>query len=132
MLTSVLIAKKRDGLQLTHEEIDFLVQGYARGTIPDYQMSAWAMAVYLNGMTPAETESLTMCMLQSGDVLPKDSGLPRVDKHSTGGLGDKTSLILAPLLALFDLHVPMLSGRGLGITGGTLDKLEAIPASAPI
>ena len=127
MLTSVLIAKKRDGKELSKEEIQFLIQGYAQGEIPDYQMSAWAMAVYLQGMSEQEIEALTLAMLRSGDVLASCSDRPRVDKHSTGGLGDKTSLILAPLLALFDLDVPMLSGRGLGITGGTLDKLESIP-----
>ena len=127
MITSVLIADKRDGKEHLPEEIDFLIQGYARGEIPDYQMSAWAMAVYLQGMTPAEIECLTDSMIASGKVLQRCSDRPRVDKHSTGGLGDKTSLILAPLLALYDLDVPMISGRGLGITGGTLDKLEAIP-----
>lgn len=127
MLTSLLIAKKRDGQEMTREEIDFLIQGYAKDEVPDYQMSAWAMAVFLKGMNRKETEFLTQSMLHSGDVLKPCSDRPRVDKHSTGGLGDKTSLILAPLLSLFDLDVPMLSGRGLGITGGTLDKLEAIP-----
>ncbi len=127
MITSVLIADKRDNKEHLPDEIDFLIQGYARGEIPDYQMSAWAMAVYLQGMTPLEIECLTDSMIASGQVLKRCTDRPRVDKHSTGGLGDKTSLILAPLLALFDLDVPMISGRGLGITGGTLDKLEAIP-----
>jgi len=123
-----LIASKRDHHELTDEEIGFFIQGYATGTIPDYQMSAMAMAIYLNGMTPREIATLTSEMLRSGTQLawPSD-GIMRVDKHSTGGIGDKTSLILAPLLAECGLQNPMLSGRGLGATGGTLDKLEAIP-----
>jgi pyrimidine-nucleoside phosphorylase len=128
MLPASLIAAKRDHRELSDEEIAFFIQGFATGTIPDYQMSAMAMAIYLNGMTPREIAALTSEMLRSGTQLawPKD-GIPRVDKHSTGGLGDKTSLILAPLLAECELQNPMLSGRGLGATGGTLDKLEAIP-----
>ena len=128
MLPASLIAAKRDHRELTDEEIAFFIQGFSTGTIPDYQMSAMAMAVYLNGMTPREIATLTSEMLRSGTQLawPKD-GIPRVDKHSTGGIGDKTSLILAPLLAECGLQNPMLSGRGLGATGGTLDKLEAIP-----
>lgn len=126
MLASILIGKKRDGVALTKEEIEFLIYGYVAETIPDYQMSAWAMAVYLRGMNEREVEYLTDAMIASGDVLKRSSSKKRVDKHSTGGLGDKTSIILAPLLAEFDLEVPMISGRGLGITGGTLDKLEAI------
>jgi pyrimidine-nucleoside phosphorylase len=128
MLPASLIAAKRDHRELSDEEIAFFVQGFATGTIPDYQMSAMAMAVYLNGMTPREIATLTSEMLRSGTQLawPKD-GIERVDKHSTGGIGDKTSLILAPLLAECGLQNPMLSGRGLGATGGTLDKLEAIP-----
>lgn len=127
-LPASLIASKRDHRELTDEEISFFIQGYATGTIPDYQMSAMAMAIYLNGMTPREIATLTSEMLRSGTQLawPND-GIPRVDKHSTGGIGDKTSLILAPLLAECGLQNPMLSGRGLGATGGTLDKLEAIP-----
>lgn len=123
-----LIASKRDHRELTDEEIGFFIQGYATGAIPDYQMSAMAMAIYLNGMTPREIATLTSEMLRSGTQLawPSD-GISRVDKHSTGGIGDKTSLILAPLLAECGLQNPMLSGRGLGATGGTLDKLEAIP-----
>lgn len=128
MLPASLIAAKRDHRELSNEEIAFFIQGFATGTIPDYQMSAMAMAIYFNGMTPREIATLTSEMLRSGTQLawPKD-GIPRVDKHSTGGIGDKTSLILAPLLAECGLQNPMLSGRGLGATGGTLDKLEAIP-----
>ena len=128
MLPASLIAAKRDHRELSDEEIAFFIQGFATGTIPDYQMSAMAMAIYLNGMTPRETATLTSEMLRSGTQLawPSD-GIARVDKHSTGGIGDKTSLILAPLLAECGLQNPMLSGRGLGATGGTLDKLEAIP-----
>lgn len=103
-----------------------MVDGYARGTIPDYQMSALAMAIFLNGMSDREISDLTDSMIASGAKLERAGDTPRVDKHSTGGLGDKTSLILTPLLACCELHVPMISGRGLGITGGTLDKLEAI------
>ena len=128
MLSPVqVIERKRDGHALSVEEIEFLIRGYAAGEIPDYQMSAWAMAVYLNGMTAEEAAILTKSMLATGDSLKPVHDAPRVDKHSTGGLGDKVSLILAPLLACAGVHVPMISGRGLGITGGTLDKLEAIP-----
>ncbi len=128
MLPASLIAAKRDRLELNDGEIAFFIQGFASGDIPDYQMSAMAMAIYLNGMVPREVATLTSEMLRSGTQLiwPND-GIPRVDKHSTGGIGDKTSLILAPLLAECGVQVPMLSGRGLGATGGTLDKLEAIP-----
>ncbi|MGC3966115.1 MAG: thymidine phosphorylase [Pirellulales bacterium] len=122
-----IIAKKRDGQALSAGEIRALVERYARGELPDYQMSAWAMAVFLRGMTDDETAALTEAMLDSGAQLQWPAELTTVDKHSTGGIGDKTSLILAPLLACFDLAVPMISGRGLGATGGTLDKLEAIP-----
>ncbi len=127
MIPAVVIANKRDRRPLDRDEIQFMIEGYARGSIPDYQMSALAMAIYLNGMSEREISDLTECMIASGSQLNHVGELPRVDKHSTGGLGDKTSLILAPLLACCDLHVPMISGRGLGITGGTLDKLEAIP-----
>jgi pyrimidine-nucleoside phosphorylase len=124
----VTIAKKRDGEELSHEEIAHFIGGFAQEAIPDYQMAALAMAIYLRGMTTAETAALTDEMLASGQVLDwPDDGRAVVDKHSTGGVGDKTSLSLAPLLACCGLRVPMLSGRGLGATGGTLDKLEAIP-----
>jgi pyrimidine-nucleoside phosphorylase len=123
-----LIRKKRDGHELTHEEIQFIVAGYARAQFPDYQMSAWLMAVLLRGMSGPEIATLTEAMLHSGITLDW-SDLPgkKVDKHSTGGVGDKTSLILAPIVAAGGLLVPMISGRGLGHTGGTLDKLESIP-----
>jgi pyrimidine-nucleoside phosphorylase len=130
MLAASLLVKKRDGEELTDEEIRFLIEGFCSGEVADYQMAAFAMAVCLRGMTPRETATLTRAMWESGDTLPRDvsnqRSRPRADKHSTGGLGDKVSLILAPLLALFDIDVPMISGRGLGLTGGTLDKLESI------
>ena len=135
MLASSINVKKRDGGELTDDEIRFMVDGFCSGEVADYQMSALAMAICLQGMTPRETTTLTLAMLGSGDRLPKGSNAEissdtgqriRVDKHSTGGLGDKVSLILAPLLATCDVDVPMVSGRGLGLTGGTLDKLESI------
>ena len=123
-----IIAKKRDGEALSDAEIGHFISGYADGSIPDYQMSALAMAIYLQGMTTDETASLTDHMLASGARFEwPGSEAPKVDKHSTGGIGDKVSLLLAPMLACCDLHVPMISGRGLGATGGTLDKLDAIP-----
>ncbi|HJT82236.1 MAG TPA: thymidine phosphorylase [Chthoniobacterales bacterium] len=122
-----LIEKKRDGHELTADEIGALISDFTAGKIPDYQMSAWAMAVFFRGMSAEETRHLTHAMMNSGRTLqyPKDSP-PKIDKHSTGGIGDKTSIVLAPLLACDDVWVPMISGRGLGITGGTLDKLESI------
>ena len=123
-----IIAKKRSGQALTEPEIRFLIEGYTRGEIPDYQMSAWTMAVFFQGMTFDETGWLTRAMIASGDVLHLD-GVPGplVDKHSTGGVGDKVSLVLAPLAAACGLRVPMMSGRALGHTGGTIDKLDSIP-----
>jgi pyrimidine-nucleoside phosphorylase/thymidine phosphorylase len=128
MLVTDLIRRKRDGAELQRDEIEFLVNGYTRDEIPDYQMSAWLMAVVLRGMTRAELAALTETMLDSGQVLDfSDLGAAKTDKHSTGGVGDKTSLIIAPIVAAAGLYVPMISGRGLGHTGGTLDKLESIP-----
>jgi pyrimidine-nucleoside phosphorylase len=123
-----LIRKKRDSGEHSREEIDFLISGYTRGEIPDYQIAAWLMAAWLRGLNRSELTALTESMLYSGEVLNL-ADLPgkKVDKHSTGGVGDKTSLILAPIVAAGGLTVPMISGRGLGHTGGTLDKLESIP-----
>jgi pyrimidine-nucleoside phosphorylase len=123
-----LIERKREGGSLSASEIQDLIAAFTSGKMPDYQMSALAMAIYFRGMTTEETAALTQAMLHSGSVLKWPAEAPlRVDKHSTGGIGDKTSLIIAPLLAADGLWVPMISGRGLGITGGTLDKLESIP-----
>ena len=123
-----LIRKKRDGHELTREELQFVVRGYTDSIFPDYQMSAWLMAVLLRGMTGQEIATLTEAMLHSGITLDgSDFPGKKIDKHSTGGVGDKTSLILAPIVAAGGLLVPMISGRGLGHTGGTLDKLESIP-----
>lgn len=128
MLPATLIAHKRDGGEHTPEDIRYLVEGFQAGKIADYQMSAWLMAVYLRGLSDAEMIALTEAMLHSGTILKRPKrGAPRIDKHSTGGVGDKLSLPLAPLVAACGLHVPMISGRGLGHTGGTLDKLESIP-----
>ncbi len=129
MLRAVdVIQRKRDGRELSREEIGFFVDGYTRGAIPDYQAAAFTMATFFKGMTRAETVALTEAMMNSGQVLDlSELPGPRADKHSTGGVGDKTSLVLAPLVAACGVYVPMISGRGLGHTGGTLDKLEAIP-----
>jgi len=128
MTTYEIILKKRSGKILTNREIDFLVNGYTTGAIPDYQFSAFLMAVYFQGMNFDETTALTFAMMRSGKIfdLSEIPGL-KIDKHSTGGVGDKVSLILAPLVAACGITVPMVSGRGLGHTGGTLDKLESIP-----
>ena len=123
-----VIRKKRDSVELSQPEIESLVAAYTNGEVPDYQVSAWLMAVLLRGMTRGETAALTDAMLRSGEVLDlSDIEAKKVDKHSTGGVGDKTSLVLAPVAAAAGISVPMISGRGLGHTGGTLDKLEAIP-----
>ena len=123
-----IIRKKRDGKRLSEEEILFFIEGYTTGDIPDYQASAMAMAIYFQGLSDQELMAWTKAMLYSGDTLDfSDIEAYKVDKHSTGGVGDKTSLILAPIVAAAGVYVPMISGRGLGHTGGTLDKLESIP-----
>jgi pyrimidine-nucleoside phosphorylase len=123
-----IIEKKRDGKELSRQEINFIVQGYTLGEVVDYQMSALLMAIFLRGMTSEETIALTHEMLHSGVVVDFSSlGRPRIDKHSTGGVGDKTSLVIAPVVAAAGVYVPMISGRSLGHSGGTLDKLESIP-----
>jgi pyrimidine-nucleoside phosphorylase len=131
-LASEIIKKKRNGLTLSSEEIQFFISGYTKGEIPDYQMSAWLMSVYFKGMSETETADLTRTMIESGRQLDfsditQNTGLVAVDKHSTGGVGDKTTLILGPIAAAAGVPIPMIAGRGLGHTGGTLDKLEAIP-----
>jgi pyrimidine-nucleoside phosphorylase len=128
MNTTELIRKKRNGNQLNKDEINYLINNYTNGKIPDYQLSAFLMAVLLKGMNPDETTALTNSMLNSGKIINLSSlkGF-KVDKHSTGGVGDKSSLIIAPIVASTGTYVPMISGRGLGHTGGTLDKLESIP-----
>ena len=128
MVPQWIIEKKRDGQALPEADIREFIAGYTDGTIPDYQMAALAMAVFFRGMTPEETLALTDAMMRSGDTLSWDDlARPTADKHSTGGIGDKLSIPLAPLVAACGVAVPMISGRGLGITGGTLDKLESIP-----
>ncbi|MCL4165872.1 UNVERIFIED_CONTAM: hypothetical protein GTU68_048026, partial [Idotea baltica] len=127
MNVAEIISRKRDGHPLDEQEIEYLIQGYAHDEVPDYQMAAFAMAVYFQGMSETETATFTQQMVESGDRLKWPSEPAAVDKHSTGGIGDKVSIPLAPLLACCGVVVPMISGRGLGATGGTLDKLEAIP-----
>jgi pyrimidine-nucleoside phosphorylase len=123
-----IIKKKRNGGKLSKEELEFFIQSYLTGKITDYQVSAFLMSVYFKGMDDEETLNLTELMLNSGEIIDLSELMgPKVDKHSTGGVGDKTSLIIAPQVSLFGIYVPMISGRGLGHTGGTLDKLESIP-----
>lgn len=123
-----LIQKKKDALELTKDEIEFIITGYTKGDIPDYQMSALAMAIYFNGMTPEETANLTIAMAHSGDMvdLSPIAGV-KIDKHSTGGVGDKTSMIVGPIAAACGVKIAKMSGKGLGHTGGTVDKLDSIP-----
>ncbi len=123
-----IIINKRDGKELSREEINYFIEGFTDGSIPDYQASAWTMAVAINGMTPQETTDLTIAMVNSGDVLDLSQVVPlAVDKHSSGGVGDKTTLVVEPLVAACGLPVGKMSGRGLGFSGGTLDKMESIP-----
>ncbi len=123
-----IIRKKRDGHVLSEEEVSFFISSYVEGTISDYQASALLMAIYFRGLNEEETLHFTKAYINSGETVDLSFiKKPKVDKHSTGGVGDKTSIILAPLLASMDVVVPMMSGRGLGHTGGTLDKLESIP-----
>ena len=126
MNVAQIIADKRDGNELDQDQIRFLVNGYSDESVPDYQMAAFAMAVFFQDMTLQETTVFTRCMIESGDRMEWTNSKPSVDKHSTGGIGDKISIPLAPILACCDVEVPMISGRGLGATGGTLDKLESI------
>jgi len=130
-----IIVRKRDGATLSPEEIDFFVQGFTRGTIPDYQAAAWAMAVYFRGMTVEETTALTLSMAASGEQFDLHTGMPSgtviVDKHSSGGVGDKTTMVVGPIVAACGLPVGKMSGRGLSFTGGTIDKLECFPGWSP-
>src|SRR5689334_9970724 len=127
MIVSELIQKKRDGKELRSEDIQFFVKGVVEGTIPDYQVTAFLMATFFKGMTLKETVALTENMIETGErYYLNDIPGPKIDKHSTGGVGDKVSMILAPLAASCGLIVPMMAGRGLGHSGGTLDKLESI------
>ena len=128
MIVSQLIERKRDGGRITAQEWRDITRGYAHGEVPDYQMAALLMAIYVRGLDREETHALTAAMIASGGSLGLSQlAVPRIDKHSTGGIGDKVSLVLAPLVASVGIAVPMMSGRGLGHTGGTLDKLESIP-----
>src|SRR6185369_2172016 len=128
MRTVDIIARKRDGRALSREEIGFIIRGYTSGDVADYQMAALTMAIYLRGMSNEEAIALTEEMLHSGEVVDlSDLGRPRVDKHSTGGVGDKTSIVIAPVVAAAGVPVPMISGRALAHSGGTLDKLDSIP-----
>ena len=123
-----IIIKKRDKKELTRQEIDFFIKGYTSVEIPDYQASAWAMAILLNGMTAQETTDLTLAMANTGVILDLSEVVPlTIDKHSTGGVGDKTTLLVEPVVAACGLPVGKMSGRGLDFSGGTLDKMESIP-----
>jgi pyrimidine-nucleoside phosphorylase len=123
-----IIINKRDGMELSSQEIQYFIEGYTRGEIPDYQAAAWAMAVLLKGMNARETADLTLAMANSGEILDLSGVVPiAVDKHSTGGVGDKTTLVVEPAVAACGLPVGKMSGRGLGFSGGTLDKIESIP-----
>jgi len=129
MRMSDIIDKKKYDTGMSFEEIQYVIQGYVNGTIPDYQVSAWLMTIYFNGMSEEEAFYLTKAMIESGDQLDLSAiSKVKVDKHSTGGVGDKVSLIIAPIIACFDLAMAKMSGRGLGLTGGTIDKLESIPS----